>query len=139
MDIIKSLYRFSLFFNFFIFVLSVITAKSITSIPAKFKIGSVNFSFDINLITMIFVILGIFAVIILAGTQVLGTGLSDSSIQLLIRLTAYIVIWIVLSIFSLSFLYYLEDFGNVIYVVLTIGYTLGFLQSLALGGNSNNE
>lgn len=137
MDIIKSIYRFSLFFNFFIFMLTLVSSDSIYSIPVRFKVGSISFSYSVNLITMMFIILVIFGLIILAGLQLFGGGFNDASVQLLIKLTAYILIWVVMSIFTLNFLYPLQDLGQMIFVATTIGYAMGFLQGLSFGGQNN--
>lgn len=116
-------------------MLYVISVQDITDIPVYFKVANITFSFSINLITMLFAIALIYGLIILAGISVFGSGLSDSSVQLLSKVSAYIIIWVITSFFSLSFLLPLEVLGQIIYVLLSFSYTLGFLQSLSLASD----
>lgn len=132
-DLVRKFYQFALFFHFFVFMIYVLSVSTIYAIPIYFKVGKIAFSFNVNLLTLLFSVLLIFAIVIASGVGIFGSGLTDASVQLLARITAYTLIWIVGSLFTLSFLSPLEGLGTIIYVVLTLGYTLGFLQSISLG------
>lgn len=82
----------------------------------------------IALLTTIIFIAGI------TGVQVLGSGLNQSSVRIIILLTGYIGIWTTLSILSFSLINSIEIFGSVIYISLTLGYTIGVIKSIS-GGN----
>lgn len=131
-DSIKKLYQFAVFFNVFIFILYVVSSNNITSIPIRFKVGLVTVRYNVNLITLIFAILAIYGIIIIVGGKVFGSGVSEESLVLMRKLTAYVLIWIIGSIFMLSFLSPLESLGQLIFGILSVGYTLGFLQSMSL-------
>lgn len=134
-DVFEKLYKFALFFNFCVFVFYVVFVGSVYNIPIQFSMGNINFSFSVNLLTMLFAIITIFTIIALVGTNVFGSGLSDTSITLIIKVTAYVIVWLVSSLFTLSFLSPIGNYGTIFYAILSVVYTLGFLQTL----NKNSE
>ena len=79
-------------------------------------------------------IIGIIALGVLAGIHVLGSGLSDASINIIYKSVFYYVLWGIFSVFA----YGINDigissipiFGMVIYLFLTIVYSIGIQQQI---------
>jgi len=67
------------------------------------------------------------------GVQVLGSGLSSSSVKIIIYATVLGGTWALLSILSFPLIISIEIFGAVLYVMLTIGFVIGSFQ-LITGG-----
>lgn len=68
------------------------------------------------------------------GITFLASGLNPQSSKIIIYLTAFIGIWAVLSILSWDLIREIEVFGSVIYITMTLGYTIGVTQTIT-GGN----
>lgn len=132
-NIIDKMFYFSIFFNFVVFILYLVLTQSYDSIPIKFKLGPIPVNFSLNLVSLMFSLVGIIAIVVLSGAQAVASGLNDESIKLIRTGVFYIILWVFLSFFVLTFLEPLEVFGNFIYIVLTIVFTIGFIQKL--GGN----
>lgn len=79
----------------------------------------------------IITIIGILAIAI--GIKVVGSGLSEWSIRTAILVVAYVGLWTVLTILSMPLIKTIEIFGGIIYVSLTLGYTIGVIQKIAEG------
>jgi len=69
----------------------------------------------------------------ITGVQVVGSGLNPASSKIIIIITSYIGIWGVLSVLAFSLIVSIEIFGLLIYIMLTIAYTIGVAKSI--GGN----
>ena len=78
------------------------------------------------LTTIILVALG-------TGITVLGTGINPESARIVILLTAYFGLWTTLGILAYSLIVSIEIFGTVIYIALTIGYSVGVIQKISGG------
>ena len=76
--------------------------------------------------------LGIITVIIifstLVGIQILASGLSHSSVNIISVATAYGGIWAVLSVLSAGMIKDIALFGGLIYITLTIAFVIGIVQ-----------
>lgn len=79
----------------------------------------------IALLTTVIIVAGI------TGISVLGSGLNPQSAKIIIMLTAYIGIWSTLSIVSFALINEIAIFGTVIYIGLTIGYSIGIIKSFS--------
>lgn len=79
----------------------------------------------ISLITAILISAGI------TGIQVLGSGLSSSSVRIIILLTGYSGLWFALSILAFNLIITIEVFGGIIYILLTTGYAIGVIQKIS--------
>lgn len=79
------------------------------------------------------IIIFIGGVSILIGIQVLGSGLSDTTIKVLTILTAYGSLWIILSLLSMSLLFEIQLFGLFIYTILTLIYVIGMIEKISEG------
>ena len=67
----------------------------------------------------------------LLGIKVLGSGLSDDSVRVLITVTIYASIWTILSLLAIPLIYAIELFGTLLYVALTIGYVIGVMDKIS--------
>ena len=67
----------------------------------------------------------------LLGIQVLGSGLSDNSVRVLITVTIYASIWTILSLLAIPLFSGIELFGTLIYVALTVGYIIGVMEKIS--------
>jgi len=79
------------------------------------------------------IIVLIAGVSIILGLQVLGSGLSDTTLKVLTILTAYISLWIILSLLSMPLLIESELFGILIYTILTLIYVIGMIEKISEG------
>lgn len=87
--------------------------------------------FDVNMVAgFIALIIGLVAVGVVAGIRVLGSGLSEYSVQLIHKAALYYGIFGVLSAFSFTALIGIPYFGGFFWFGITLAYSLGFFQSL---------
>jgi len=92
--------------------------------------GQATFSIDV-LTGAIAIIVGIIALATLLGIQILGSGLSDTSVRLISILSAYIGLWSVLSVLCIPLIIEIEIFGQLIYIGLTLAYTIGVIEKIS--------
>jgi len=101
---------------------------------STFSISGQTVLFEIDAITgaiaMIIIISTIGAV---AGIQVLGSGLSSESVRMILIAVSYTGIWGVLSVLSFPLIISIVNFGQIIYIGLTILFVIGVIQKI--GGN----
>lgn len=112
--------------------LTLINGTSTTVVLGK---GDVLFSIDLieGSIPIMAVML---VVVILLGITALATGLSPQTVKLGTFLIFFIGFWVLLSVNAEPLIRSIEIFGGLLYVVLTIGYTIGVFQTLS-GGNGD--
>jgi len=67
----------------------------------------------------------------LLGIKILGSGLADPSVRVLITATIYSAIWILLSLLAIPLIHSIEHFGILLYVALTIGYIIGVIEKIS--------
>lgn len=79
----------------------------------------------ISLLITIGVVAGI------TGISFLGSGLNSESVRIIVLLSAYVGIWITLSLITYSLIVEIQIFGSLIYIGLTIGYAIGVVQKLS--------
>jgi len=72
----------------------------------------------------------VIAVAGILGISVLGSGLNPASTKIIIMLTAFIGIWISLTFIVFNLIIEIAIFGSVIYIGLTIGYSIGVIKKL---------
>ena len=100
-------------------------------------LGQGDVIFSIDLIEGAIPIMAVMLiVVILLGITALATGLSPQTVKIATYLIFYVGIWVILSVNSESLIRSIEIFGGLLYVVLTIGYTIGVFQNLS-GGKSD--
>jgi len=131
----KALIYLSLTINFVLFFFGIIAGYSMSAVSVSGYAGSVNISTDLN--NWVIVLLAIGFVLALVGLKVMGSGLSDSSVKIIITATIYIVLWAILSVYSLNLLVLLPmGIGNLLYSFLTVLYAIGCFMQLKNGGSS---
>lgn len=79
------------------------------------------------------IIILIAGVSIIIGLQVLGSGLSDTTVKVLTILTAYGSLWIILSLLSMPLLFESLLFGLLIYTILTLIFVIGIIEKISEG------
>ena len=67
----------------------------------------------------------------LIGVQVLSTGLSPSSVRTLTIIAGYSALWLLLSVMVSGLIKSIEIFGGIIYIILTLVYTIGVIQKIS--------
>ena len=77
----------------------------------------------------------VIAVASITGIQVLGSGLNTQSVRVIIIATSYIGLWASLSILAFNLITQIKVFGGLIYIGITIAYSIGVIQKIS-GGNS---
>lgn len=63
-----------------------------------------------------------------AGIAVLGSGLSETSVNLLYKAIFYGALWGILSVFPITLMFDIYLFGPIIYITLTIVYVISCLM-----------
>ena len=88
--------------------------------------------FDINMVSGFLVLItGLVVVGVVAGIRILGSGLSEYSVDLIHKSVVYYGIWGVLSAVAYGvFLTFPYNFGVLLWFGLTFVYTLGFFHTL---------
>jgi len=79
------------------------------------------------------IIVIITGLVIVIGIQVLGSGLSDTTVKVLTIITSYTTLWIVLTLLSMPLLDGIEYFGTFIYTILTLIYVIGMIEKISEG------
>ena len=94
-------------------------------------------AFDFSITTTVgaITIIGVAILIAFIGVRVLGTGLSEFSIQIIYKAIMYLGIWGVLTALSLNSITSIPTFGWIIYFALTFMYVFGFLMDTSRGSS----
>ena len=101
-----------------------------------YEIPSQQVIFDIDpIIGGIAIIVAIGVATTIYGAHVLATGLSPASVRTLTIITGYTGLWIVLSLLAIDLIKSIAIFGNIIYIVITLGYTIGVIQKVSGSDN----
>ncbi len=99
--------------------------------PATYEIMGSSVSFGITeLEGMIVLLIVIITIASIVGIQILGSGLSDSSVRTLTIVIFYAGLWTMLSALVFNLINTIEIFGYLIYITLTIAYVLGVFQKI---------
>lgn len=93
--------------------------------------SSVSFSMNTSL-GLIAVVIGILAVAAIVGLKILGSGVDTAGTILMI--TAFLAVWGVFSVLSLSLITAIPILGPVCYFFLTAMYTIGIFLRISGGG-----
>lgn len=100
---------------------------SINGTTNEYTVVSDAFSID-SLTGAIGWLVIIAAIGVAAGIAVLGSGLSETSVNLLYKSIFYGIVWALLSIFPAPLIFSIMLFGSVIYITLTIVYIVCVLM-----------
>lgn len=90
---------------------------------------SVDASFDLQT-GVIALIIVMIAIGVIAGVQVLGSGLSDFSVSVIYKSVFFYSVWLLLSLFGTPSMFSVPIFGVVFYFFLTLVYSLGVVQQI---------
>ena len=100
-----------------------------------FLVESQDVIFQIDTSSLINAGIALLATIILVatitGVSVLGSGLNPQSAKIIITLTAFIGLWTTLSLIVFPLIIEIAIFGSIIYIGLTIGYSIGVYQQFS--------
>ena len=122
---------------------AVITGSSLKEIGAENIDGSglvngTSTDYDISNIGATFyidefagavvIIIAIMIIAIIVGLNIFGSGLSDRSVKILTTGLAYYGIWTIFSILSYDLIISIEVIGVLLYITLTIVFTIGLVQ-----------
>lgn len=69
----------------------------------------------------------------ITGIQVVGSGLNPESAKIIITLTGFGGLWAVISFLAFNLIISIEIFGSLIYIMLTIGYSIGVVKRISGG------
>lgn len=99
----------------------------INGTTVDYTISSAGFNIDAyaGAIGWFFIIIGIG---VGSGIAVLGSGLSDVSVNLLYKAIFYAALWGILSVFPISLMFGIYLFGPLLYISLTIIYVISCLM-----------
>ena len=64
----------------------------------------------------------------LIGIRILGSGLSENSVKILMVAAFYAGLWSLLSVISINLIFAIEGFGPLIYMILTLLYAVGVIS-----------
>lgn len=134
MGIMKQLSNFTVFFNMCIFVFTIIVSETFGVVKITINVGDIFIERNISLTAIIVSIVVIIILSALSGINIFGSGVNDSGTQAIIRVVSMVALYSVMSLFTISFFSPLEDFGTILYAILTIFYGLGFLENNSDGG-----
>lgn len=124
-------------------IFAIITGSSIKEIGAEniTTTGNVNqssTSYDISDIGATFyidefagalvIIIAIMIIAVIIGLNIFGSGLSDRSVKIVSTGLTYYGIWTIFSILSYPLIVSIETVGVLIYICLTIIFTIGLVQ-----------
>lgn len=102
-----------------------------------YVVASQDILFQIDTSTLIVagivLISTIIAVASITGIQVLGSGLNTQSVRVIIIATSYIGLWASLSVLAFNLISQIQVFGALIYIGITIAYSIGVIQKISGG------
>ena len=117
--------------------LSVDNEALVDGVPSTFVVEGQDILFYIdtsNLLTAGIALLITIAIVAgVSGITFLGSGLNPQSARIIIFLTAYGGVWAVLSVLASNLIFQIEVFGTLIYISLTIIYSIGVVQQISGG------
>lgn len=95
--------------------------------------GYYSYGFQLTSAGIISFIIVIVVLASVVGINVVGSGLSDSSVRTITIGTAWGGMWLVFTVLSLPLMLSIEVFGVFIYVILTVLYVIGVYQKIGGG------
>ena len=94
--------------------------------------GTIVFGID-EFEGMIISLSAIIAIATAFGINVFGSGLNETSVRTITIVSIYTGIWIILSIIVHNLIVMIEFFGSLLYILITIAYTIGVIQKVVEG------
>lgn len=94
--------------------------------------------FDIgSSLGLIGIVIGIMALAAFAGIKILGSGVSDVSVSTILVSSAFLALWAIFSVLSMSLIISIPLFGVILYFALTGMYTVGIINRVGGGGGGD--
>ena len=82
------------------------------------------------------IVSGLIVLSTLVGLRLIGSGMSEFSISTLMKGAGYLSLFLLVSANSASLIWSIPNFGWVLYMIITLVYTLGIIGSMGtVGGN----
>lgn len=128
MSLFKQMSNFVMFFNIFIFLYSIFISQTFGSVYVELVFGSIEIKRNISLVTIIVSLGVILLVSALSGINILGSGINDTGTRTIIRTICFISMYLIMGLFTITFLNPLGIYGTIIYAIMTIIYALGFME-----------
>jgi hypothetical protein len=119
-----------------LFIVNIVAYNSVSQLNITYRLG--NWSFTLgnatNLSLFIGAIGGIITATIVAGSKILESGLSDVSIEAILKVGLGLTIYCMLAFPVYGLFQSLGVLGHALIIGLTIGYVLGLVLSINRGG-----
>lgn len=109
----------------------IIVNGTTNSIEIGYNVG---FYIDPILVGIV-ILVGLIAVAVILGINVLGSGVTGEMGKFIIIMTAYIGLWGMLTVLAFPLIASIEILGFTIYAVLSLGYVIGIFKNYSGGGD----
>lgn len=125
---------------------SIITGSSIKEIGSEnltavgttnqttesFSISNIGATFYIDEFQgAIVIIIALLIIAVIIGLNIFGSGLSDQSVRIITLGLVYYGIWSIFSVLSYTLIVSIEVIGALVYIILTVMFTIGLIQKIA--------
>lgn len=99
---------------------------------SSYDISDIGATFYIDEFTgALVIIIAIMIIAVIIGLQIFGSGLSDQSVKILSIGITYYGIWSIFSVLSYELIISIEVIGVLLYIVLTIVFTIGLIKKFS--------
>lgn len=107
----------------------------IDGVPTTFEIIGQDVIFQIDTINItiagIALISTIIIIALIGGFNLVSSGLTGHALKIIVMLTGFTGLWFTLTALAISLIISIEIFGTLIYIFLTICYTVGVVQKIS--------
>lgn len=137
MKLIKKIFQFVLLYQiilFFVFILE--NYNTLDNIEILIEVGTFSTNITINLYVVLGVLAVIYGALILLGVNVVGSGLSDSSLTTMGKFIRLFLIYSILIIATSFYLQFLTGIGAIIQIFIFAVYLLEGINEI---GDSETE
>ena len=108
---------------------SITGSATVNQSTSLYNISNVSAMFYIDEFAgMLVILIAIMIIAVIIGINIFGFGLSDQSVKILTIGLTYYGIWSIFSVLSYSLIVSIEVIGSLIYIILTIVFTIGLIQ-----------
>jgi len=121
---------------FLLFLLNIVAYGSVEQLSVTFSLGSWKFSLGNATSLSLFVgAIGTMATAtIVAGAKVLESGLSETSVETILKFGIGLTVYAMLAFPVLGIFTSMGSLGQALIIGLTVGYTMGLVLSINRGG-----
>lgn len=139
MGILKNISNFSLFANVFIFFVCIISQQKLGYIYLNINIGLIHLNMYIKLTDIIITTAAALGIVAITGFGILSTGANSEMTKAFLKIASSIILYIIVSAFTLTYFAPLGNFGTILYAVLTIAFAFGFIENFSGGKSSYDD